>query len=71
MVRYPEAQRRSISDLENLRIRTPAGGEVPFYAVARADTGRGYATIRRSDRQRIVRVTGDIDRSRADRKSVV
>ena len=66
MVRYPEAQRRSITDLENLRIRTPTGGEVPFYAVARADTGRGYATIRRSDRQRIVRVTGDIDRSRAN-----
>ena len=66
MVRYPVAQRRSLADLENLRIRTPAGGEVPFYAVARADMGRGYASIRRSDRQRVVQVTADVDRKRAN-----
>jgi multidrug efflux pump subunit AcrB len=66
MVRYPEAQRRSLADLENLRIRTPDGGEVPFYAVARAERGRGYASIRRSDRRRVVRVTADIDRGRAN-----
>ncbi len=71
MVRYPIAQRRSISDLENLRIRTPEGGEVPFYAVARADMGRGYASIRRSDRQRVVRVTADIDRKRANAAEVL
>jgi multidrug efflux pump subunit AcrB len=66
MVRYPESQRRSLADLDNLRIRTPSGGEVPFYAVARAEHGRGYASIRRSDRQRIVRVTADVDITRAN-----
>ncbi|MGH0029887.1 MAG: efflux RND transporter permease subunit [Myxococcota bacterium] len=71
MVRYPRDQRRSLIDLENLRIRTPAGGEVPFYAVARAEQGRGYASIRRSDRQRIVRVTADIDASRANAGQVI
>ena len=61
MVRYPGEARRSLADLEGLRIRTPDGGEVPFYAVARADLGRGYATIKRQDRNRVVHVTADVD----------
>ena len=61
MIRYPEDARRSLADLEDLRIRTPDGGEVPFYAVARAELGRGYATIKRSNRQRVINVTADVD----------
>jgi multidrug efflux pump subunit AcrB len=71
MVRYPESQRRSLADLENLRIRTPEGGEVPFYAVARAELGRGYASIRRIDRQRVVRVTADVDITRANAGAIL
>jgi multidrug efflux pump subunit AcrB len=63
MVRYPERERRSLGDLENMRVRTPDGGEIPFRAVARAEIGRGYSTIRRSDRERVVNVTADVDRS--------
>jgi multidrug efflux pump subunit AcrB len=61
MVRYPESSRRSLSDLDNLRIRTPDGGEVPFYTVARAERGRGYASIKRRDRQRVINVSADLD----------
>ena len=61
MVRYPESDRRSLADLDDLRIRTPDGGEVPFYAVARAELGRGYATIKRADRSRVMHVTADVD----------
>lgn len=61
MVRYPESTRRSLADLENLRIRTRDGGEVPFYEVAEADYGRGFSTIRRADRSRIVRVSAEVD----------
>ncbi len=61
MIRYPESARRSLTDLENLRIRTPNGGEVPFYAVARAELGRGFATIKRADRNRVINVTSDVD----------
>jgi multidrug efflux pump subunit AcrB len=63
MVRYPEWQRRSLGDLENVRIRTPDGAEVPFSTVAHADLGRGYASIRRTDRKRVVNVTADVDRN--------
>ncbi len=62
MVRYPENERRSLGDLENMRVRTPDGGAVPFHSVARADVGRGFSTIRRADRERVVNVTADVDR---------
>jgi len=63
MVRYPEEGRRSLGDLENLRVRAPDGTEVPFTTVAEAELGRGYSTIRRTDRKRVVNVTADVDRT--------
>ena len=63
MVRYPADSRRSLGDLENLRIRTANGGEVPFHTVAEVEMGRGYSTIRRTNRQRIVSVTAEVDRT--------
>ena len=61
MVRYPEAERASIADLESMRIRTPEGGEVPFTQVARVVRERGVASIERIDRRRALNVRGSID----------
>lgn len=61
MVRYPLEERRSIADLENMRIRTPAGDEVPFFSVADISIGQSYATIYREDRKRSITVTADAD----------
>jgi multidrug efflux pump subunit AcrB len=63
MVRYPESERVSLGDLEDMRIRTSAGDEVPFASVAIVDYGSGYSSIRRVDRQRVVTVSADVDRS--------
>ncbi|MBP6050903.1 MAG: efflux RND transporter permease subunit [Pseudomonadales bacterium] len=63
MVRFPEAERASLGDLENLRIRTAEGAEVPSLSVARMVLGRGYSTINRVDGQRVISVRGDVDRS--------
>ncbi len=63
MVRYPESERRSLGDLESMRIRTADGTEVPFTSVARAKLSRGYTTINRQDGQRVVTVTADVNRS--------
>ena len=63
MVRYPRDERRSLGDLENMRIRTPDGGEVPFGQVAVVEPGRGFASIRRVDRNRAVNVTASVDAS--------
>ena len=61
MVRYPRDDRRSLGDLENMRIRTPDGGEVPFGYVARGELVRGFASITRVDRNRTVNVTASVD----------
>ncbi len=71
MVRYPEDQRRSLTDLDNLRIRTPDGGEVPFYAVARASAGVGYSTIRRANRERVIDVTADVDLTQGNANQIL
>jgi multidrug efflux pump subunit AcrB len=63
MVRYPESERRSLGSLEEMRIRTRDGTEVPFAAVADAEITRGFASIRRTDRRRVVTVTADVERS--------
>jgi multidrug efflux pump subunit AcrB len=61
MIRYPEEERRSIADLENMRIRTPTGDEVPFYSVADVSFGESFSTITRQNRKRTVTVSADID----------
>jgi len=71
MVRFPENERRSLGDLENMRIRTPDGGEVPFHSVARVEAGRGYSTIRRIDRQRVITVSADLDLSKGNANEIM
>ncbi len=61
MVRYPQDDRRSIADLENMRIRTPSGDEVPFSSVAEVSFGSAYSSIVRQNRKRTVTVMADID----------
>ena len=61
MVRYPRDGRRSLGNLENMRIRTPDGGEVPFSQVAQVEPGRGFASIKRVNRNRAVNVTAAVD----------
>jgi len=61
MVRYPLEDRRSIADLENMRIRTPTGDEVPFGSVAEVSFGSSYSSITRQNRERTITVSADID----------
>ena len=61
MVRYPRDDRRSIADLENMRIRTPSGDEVPFGSVAEVSWGQAYSSINRQNRKRTITVSADID----------
>jgi len=70
MVRFPEDERKSIGNLEDMYIRTPDGNEVPFYSVARFESGRGFSTIRRVDGRRVVNVIADVDRSRVSPEEV-
>jgi multidrug efflux pump subunit AcrB len=69
-VRYPEAERRSLENLDSMRIRTPAGVEVPFAEVAHAEYGRGFSQIRRVDRNRTINVTADVNKETADVEAI-
>ncbi|MCH2187041.1 efflux RND transporter permease subunit, partial [Myxococcota bacterium] len=71
MVRFPEDQRRAIGDLEAMRIRTPEGGEVPFYSVATIESGRGFSTIRRTSRERVITVSADVDEQVANPNEIM
>jgi multidrug efflux pump subunit AcrB len=71
MVRFPESDRRSIADLQSMRIRTPDGGEVPFTEVAEATLGVGFSTIQRVDRRRAINVTADVDATRANATEIM
>ena len=71
MVRYPEEQRKSVADLENMRIRTPNGEEVPFSSVADIEFGESYSSIRRLNRERTVTVSANIDPDRVEPQEVI
>jgi multidrug efflux pump subunit AcrB len=63
LVRYPDAERRSVGFIEEMRIRSPEGMEVPFSQVAEVKMEQGYTTIERAQRQRVIKVTADVDES--------
>jgi len=71
MVRYPLDERRSISNLENMRIRTPSGDEVPFASVAEVSFGKAYSSITRQNRRRTVTVSADIDEENVEPGEII
>ena len=71
MVRYPRDDRRSLGTLENMRIRAPNGGQVPFGQVARLEVARGLTSIARVDGNRTVDVTASVDPQLASTGAIV
>ncbi len=69
-VRLPEAERRSEAAVETLLIRTPDGGTVPLYEIARVTHGRAEAVIRREDGRRVVTVTANVEPEEATSRVV-
>jgi len=71
MVRYAEAERRSLAGIEEMRIRTRQGDEIPLDEVAQIDHGRAYSTIQRVDRKRVITVASDLDQEVANAGKIV
>ncbi|MBT8047004.1 MAG: efflux RND transporter permease subunit [Xanthomonadales bacterium] len=63
MVRFPRDERDSVGYLDNMRIRTPDGGRVPFHAVAEVEMSESPTTIRRFDRERAVQLSAEVDKA--------
>jgi multidrug efflux pump subunit AcrB len=65
MVRLPEAERRSLQELEELRIRGPEGVSMPLSEAAVMRTSRSPSVIERVQRSQVLSVTADVDPQRA------
>ncbi|MFO7839852.1 MAG: efflux RND transporter permease subunit [Desulfosalsimonadaceae bacterium] len=61
LVRYPAKERRSLANVEQMRIRTPDGNSVPFSEVAEVNMERGYTSIERARRMRVITVTAEVN----------
>ncbi|MFP6866608.1 MAG: efflux RND transporter permease subunit, partial [Roseibacillus sp.] len=71
MVRYPQEERESIENFEQMKLRTLQGTEVPLSQVVEAVERRGPDTIRRVDRKRAIRITADVDKAEANSNDVM
>ncbi|RJP35311.1 MAG: efflux RND transporter permease subunit [Phycisphaerales bacterium] len=61
LVRLPEAERRSLADLENMIVYTPSGGQMPLVEAVDLTRTRAHTEIRRVNAQRVLTVTANID----------
>lgn len=71
MVRYSERERRSLETIEDMRIRSSRGDQIPFSEVAEVTYGRGYSIINRIDRHRQITVISDLDESITNAEMIV
>ena len=70
-VRYTEDERKTVADLDRVRIRTPQGFEVPLFSVADVKYARGYSSITRVDGLRLVKATAEVDSKRANADEIL
>jgi multidrug efflux pump subunit AcrB len=71
MVRYPQDQRNSVGNLENMRVRAPNGDDIPFSQVAEIELAKGYSSIIRVDGSRSITVTGKVNKELLEPGEVV
>jgi multidrug efflux pump subunit AcrB len=65
-LRYPREDRRNLATLETMRIRAENGVEVPFSSVAEVTVGKSFNSIRRTDRERALNITADVEKGVTD-----
>jgi len=69
-VRYTEDERSQAASLDNVRIRTQDGRQVPLMSVADIEYSAGYSTITRTDGMRRVAVSADVDSNKANANEI-
>ncbi|MCP4021376.1 MAG: efflux RND transporter permease subunit, partial [Desulfobacteraceae bacterium] len=71
MVRYSQEERESESSIDEMRIRTRDGRQIPLNQVANIDLERGYSTIQRVNRKRVITVISDVNEDVANARNIV
>ena len=70
-VRYTEEERTRLTGLEQIRIRTPGGLEVPLISVADFHYAPGYSTITRTNGMRRIQVSAEVDPNIANTREIM
>lgn len=70
-VRRPLDERVSEAQVEDLVLRTPAGGEVPLAQAAEVRRSRAYTEIRRSAGGRTIDITAEVDENRGNAAAIM
>jgi multidrug efflux pump subunit AcrB len=60
MVRYPRSERESLASLDDFRVRTADGREVPLLSVVDVEIGGGVQRIQHRDGERVVTINADV-----------
>ncbi|WP_350283406.1 efflux RND transporter permease subunit [Nitrosomonas sp.] len=71
MLRFPREDRQTLEQLQNMPIRLPDGSSVPFDTIARAKYQPGFASIQRTDRERIQLIGAEVYQDQADVESIL
>ncbi len=66
MVRLPRAERESLHTIDRMKIRTPAGTEVPLATIADLAFVRAPSQVERRDGAEIIRISGQPDDDTVD-----
>lgn len=69
-VRYTAEERSRITNLRQIRIRTPTGQQLPLLSVADISFEPGYSSIRRTNGARRIMVSADVDPGRANAREI-
>ena len=70
-VRYDKSNRKSITDLDKMRIVTPSGERVPLAEIASYTIGRGEVAINHLDGRREIRVEADLSDSKDSAPEII
>lgn len=70
-VSLSDFDKNSLDDLQDFRIITPSGHQVPLSTITYFNIERGYARIHRINGQRTVTITGDVDTQYANAQQII
>ncbi len=71
MLRFPQEDRQALEQLQNMPIRLSGGNSVPFGTIARAEYQPGFASIQRTDRERIQLIGAEVYQDQVDVESIL
>lgn len=71
MVRYPEADRKSLARFDDIRVDGGDGVQRPITELADVSVSRGFSEINRIDQKRSITVSSDISEKEGNAKEIV